>query len=135
MYLPQKLKHPLPVKSLHTTSWACSPLLSQLPSQFNKFLDSYHPFSTPVDKDVHDMSVHLSGSKSSHFCTNIIARNAYNVDPIRARYTFVLDSGANRHMCHDKALFIKMCAYTGTIQHTTLGNGKTTTPICRIGTI
>ena len=105
------------------------------PFTISKFLDTCHPFSTPKDTDVHNISISLPCTQRSHFWANIIARNVYDVNPTKARYTFVSDSGANRHMCHDKALFIKMCAYTGATQHVTLGDGKTTQPICGVGTI
>ena len=134
--IPQTPPHiPLPVKPLHTKAWACSRLLSLPPSPFRQFLDTCHPFSTTKDTDVHNMSVSLPCTQRSHFWANIIARNVYDVNPTKARYTFVSDSGANRHMCHDKVLFIKMCAYTGATQHVTLGDGKTTQPICGVGTI
>ena len=81
------------------------------------------------------ISVSLPCANCRHFWATIITRNVYDVNLTKSRYTFVLDSGANRHMCHDKALFITMAEYTGAIQHVTLGDGKTTTPICGIGTI
>ena len=55
----------------------------------------------------------------------VVARHLHDTDQNKLWHKFIADSGANRHMCHTKALFLSISAYKGVNTYTTLGDGTT----------
>ena len=112
------------IPQIHSKAWALHYLLQQ-PSSLLQFNNAYYS-SPPQDTLNHEHTAQHSP---------LFARNTTHDKTMQQISKFVVDSGANRHMCNNKDLFFNITSYNGPNPYVTLGNGKTKCPIKGIGSI
>lgn len=102
--------------------------------------DSPNPFDILVQDDDslndYNQTVEEYFDPTNHKIVAKLAKVLDNPSTTPPQHTrFVIDSGANRHMCSVKALFLNMRPYKGRYPSVTLGDGSTECAIKGVGDI
>ena len=124
--IPPSLPHPtsplVKMPPYHSRALALQ-ILTQEPLLIHStvhFENAY--YALPPEDDIStEINVNLPHNQ---YQSAIIARNLHHGNVIRSITKLVVNSGANRHMCNARRLFINLIPYTGIKLFVTLGEGK-----------